>query len=245
MKLLEDEDTYIKACIYGTTGTGKTTLAVTAEDPLVLLSETQGLASLRDAAKRLGIERPAALHMQKPDDYRLVLDALKRGPHEKDGMLHLAVGDGIHLPWPKTIIIDSLTDLARLVEAEIEKEAPYKSGRDGLAVKSMAHWGSQSDRIRKLVFEFRDLPMHVVFLALQDEREDFIAPMISTKKLAEQLPASVNIVGNTMRLMNEDGTERFGVRFRGPDNYSLKAMRALRATEPADLASIINRCLQA
>ena len=51
--------THLKALIFGDTGTGKTTLGVTCPTPLIILSETQGEASIRAAAKEAGMPMPA------------------------------------------------------------------------------------------------------------------------------------------------------------------------------------------
>ena len=263
MKRLDDqiEEKYVKAVIYGPTGTGKTSIGVSAPDPLILLSERQGMVHVREAANRLGRPVPPVLFMQDANDYRNVARALHgaksrpfqvydrfdSGKRDNDGGIIWEKSLVFEGAWPETVVIDSMTDACRLFVEEIRRESPPQRGRDGLPVDSQRFWNVLPTRIEAMIHAFRDIPLNVLFLALVDDREHGeddnkvrqVSPMMPMRKLPATLAAAVNVMGFTYRKSQrqEKGYKlTYGVMTAGPEYMMLKPYRPLRDFEVPDFS---------
>lgn len=258
MERLDDKpsEQWVKALIYGNTGTGKTGFGVTAPEPLILLSERQGIVHVKDAARRLGVPVPRTIYMAEVEDYRNVLRALRLVTHEPgaDFVVRDAHGQELlRIPgWqPQTVVVDSITEMQKQVSDEINRQSPPKMGKDGLPVLADRYWGVLQDRIEGFIRAFRDLPMHVLFLALLDDRtegegneaERSVTPMCVMKKLPQRIMAAVNVVGVTFRQLMQGERDaagqqayRWAVMTSGPQFMSLKPYRPLRDIEAPDFA---------
>jgi hypothetical protein len=239
--------TWVKALVYGDSGSGKTTLGVTAPRPLILLSERQGLLSVRQAAKRLGVPVPTVLFCTQLDDYRRVVRALvssKQKPfrvldsNRKDVCLELA-------EWPETVVVDSITDVCRIVSEEIREQSPPKMGKDGLPVDSERYWNVFGDRMTSIIAAFRDAPVNVLFLALKDDRETgedaakvrAVTPAMAMRKLPAALSAACNLTGYAYRREVRKGKAVqvvHGVMTVGPEYMMLKPCQGIRPVEVPD-----------
>lgn len=261
MKRIDDkpEENYLKFGVYGDPGTGKTTAGVSAPNPLILLSERQGLPHIKKAAARLERPVPPVLFMEDIEDYRNVLRALN-GDKEKSFMVVDGNGEVQFRmdTWPETVVIDSLTDACRLVEEEVHLQAPLEKGKDGLPKISMRHWGTLKTRCENLIRAFRNVPLHVVFLCLEDNREigegsqkeRQVGPQLATRSLAAMLGQSVNVIGRTLRASKiretEDGkmetVYRFGIQTTGPEYMLTKPYKPyLEDIEKPDLSAWIEK----
>ncbi len=257
-RLDQNPTTFLKALVYGNTGTGKTTLGVTAPKPVILLSERQGAFHIQQAAKRLGVPVPPTFFLQTMNDYRNWLRALQ-GDRSKP----LRVTERLKNPkdnsiserliveleeWPETVVLDSLTDVGRLLVEEIRRESPPKRGQDGLPVDSQRFWQTLGDRFKSLVWAFRDLPMNTLFLALSEDREDgeeglkirVVTADLPMRKLAKTVAAAVNLVAYSFRREVREGTAptkiQYGVMVQGPEHVTLKPCHPLRPTEVPNFA---------
>lgn len=257
--LLSDEEIedYYKMLVYGKPGTGKTTLGVTAPKPLFLLSERQGYRSVKDAARRLGIPTPPSIWVETLEDVRNVLRALY---HEHDEPIAVALRQVLgasdeteekiaRLPYlrPETIVTDSVTDFFTLIGQDIERTTGKIIGKDGLEVKHDRYWGVLRDRSEALIRSFRDLPYHILFLALLsdrevgegDEKSREVQPACAMKALPSALVAAVNLCGimsvREVASQDEEGELTYQhqrwVRFAGPGWMTTKMMRPLRDVE--------------
>jgi len=268
--LLNDtpEEAYTKLTLYGKSGSGKTTLGVTAPDPFILLSERQGFKSVKDAARRLGNPLPPTVWVQTLDDLRHILFALQsdaEAPIATALKRTLGTSDEVakmiaSLPYqkPKTIVLDSMTEMFLLVSDDIDRISGKKVGRDGLETKAERYWGVLRERSEKLIRAFRDLPYHVLFLALLDDRTigegdqmaRVVAPAAPMKALPMALAAAVNAVGivGVAQEPKKDAETgeiiydlRRWVRFAGPDWMMTKPLRPLADVEVPDVTSWIRR----
>lgn len=257
-----DED-HFKALIYGAPGTGKTSFGVSAPDPLILLSERQGMRHIRDAASRMGRPVPPVLYMQSLEDYRSVIRTL-RAPRAADGSFRVVGKDGAEIlaldRWPQTIVIDSLTDACRLVDEEVKRDAPPQKASDGLDKVTERHWAALRDRCEKLIRAFRDSPTHVVFLAHVDDRlqgegdeaQRWVGPSLIMRALPSFVIGAVNVAAITTRTIgkrdetDEDGERRieYGIVTVGPGFMQLKPHRPLRDREVPDFSDWIARIRQ-
>lgn len=259
---LLDNEKYVNAAFYGKSGTGKTSIGVSAPKPLILLSERQGIVHVKQAAKRLGKPVPPTLFMHTFGDYRNVLVAL-RGDKTQPFQIKQKVLDGdgnasdevvFELEeWPESVVLDSLTDCGRLCVEEIRRQSPPVRGKDGLPTDSQRFWNVLGDRMKNLILGFRDAPVHSVFLSLADDRdvgEDDekhrqCSPDLPMRRLGDVLSSAVNVIGYTYRKMvREEGktTARivYGVMTTGPEYMTLKPYRPLRDIEIPDFTHWVN-----
>jgi hypothetical protein len=258
MKRIDAEkNTHYKVAVFGESGTGKTTLGTSAPKPLFLLSERQGLNSIREACARSGEPVPPVLFMESMADYGDVLRSI-RVP--TDGPLVIRDKAGNELEsfdeWPETIVIDSLTDAMDKIKRELLLQSPPKVQDDGLAEMTMRHWGALRDRCEKLVRAFRDVPFHVLFLALRKVKDGdantsrFTGADLPMNALPGVLQACVNVAGMLRRdavpkldesgqPMVKDGRPlrdyRHSVQMRGPEHLVVKAPLVLDTYEVPDL----------
>lgn len=263
MKRLDDstDPPWFKALVYGTTGSGKTSLGVTAPKPLILLSEAQGAIHVRQAAKRLGVPVPPMFYMESVFDFRNWVRALQgdkskpltvkerfKDPNTGEIVEHTVVE---LTEWPETVVIDSLTDVCRILIDEIRRESPQKKGQDGLPVDSQRSWQVLGDRYKNLVWAFRDVPAHVLFLALSEDREEgedgnkvrVLTADLAMKKLPRVTASAVNLVAYAFRkeIRDKDGVRiQHAVMTSGPEYMLLKPYRPLRDTEVPNFGTWVN-----
>lgn len=265
-----EDEAWLSALVYGKSGSGKTTLGVSAPRPLHLLSERQGMLAIRQAAARLGVAVPPVIFMETLDDCRAVLRAL-RGPKtepfrtfeyirdadgnaKRDHLGHAEREITFELPveaWPETVVVDSMSDVMRLVEEEIRRQSPPKMGKDGLPVDSERYWNVLGDRCKNVIFGLRDAPVHKLFLCQEDDREvgegedkrRSIQPAMPMRKLPAVLSGAVNLTAyayrREVRPDPEAGKKKeiqisYGVMTVGPEYLLLKPCRPLRNHEVAD-----------
>jgi len=91
----------------------------------------------------------------------------------------------------QTIIIDSITEINEIIKAEIEKKNNRAIRRDD--------WGEVSTKIKRVIRDFRDLPMHCIFLAQENVEKDEdtivrIYPSLNGKS-ATEIAAACDVVG--------------------------------------------------
>lgn len=257
VNLEDNTEAWLKALVYGEPGSGKTNFGVSAPRPLHLLSERQAVVNVRDAAKRMGRPMPTTLVMDELDDYRFVLRALHGDKSKPFVILDGENNEILRLEeWPLTVVLDSITDIAEMVSREIREQSPQKIGKDGLPVDSERYWNVLSDRTAKLVRAFRDVPLHVLFLALLsdkeigegDEKSRWIGPQMPMKSLPNVIMASVSVVGITYRRRAQlvDPVTKlrpliYGIATTGPDYMKTKPYPPLRDNEVTDFTSWVNR----
>lgn len=135
----------LKMIIQGIPGTGKTTLAATAPNVLVL-DVDDGLESVAGwdiSYVPIGREEGHTVTKDMTEVYKFLLT----GEH----------------PY-ETVVIDTISELqAKLVE-QLQREIHAASGRD-LDTMTLQDWGKITSQTRRLVRAFVDLPMHVILVA--------------------------------------------------------------------------------
>lgn len=142
-------DHYIKALVYGSSGSGKTTFAGTAPDAIFASAEG-GLMSIGD-------RRPDFVEIKSLRDLMELRTYLQNEEHAY-----------------KTVIIDSITEINEIIKLEIQQ----RTGRN----MQLQDWGDLARKMRDILRSFRDLPMHVLFLAQETTEED-------EQKIAKYMPA--------------------------------------------------------
>lgn len=184
IKLLTPEETYVKALIYAEPGTGKTHLACTAPNPILLLTETAVSKTTIKNVERITGRRIPYWEINSLDDLEEAYEYL--------------VGEGYK--HYQTVILDGITDTYhRILAAAIEFAASNvnrKTVHDP-DLPEQSDWQRVGNKLRTLVRLFRDLPMDVVVTALvMDVRSEMrTVPYIQPSKLALEIAAYFNLVG--------------------------------------------------
>ncbi len=156
---------YAKVVLYGPPGSGKTTMGATFPAVLFLSAES-GLLSIRDKAIDVWT-------ITCWEDLEEAFEYLRKSDHQY-----------------KSVVIDSLTEVQKKLHEHIVHKFPGKR-RDYEDLMSQSDWGYAIDRMRKMCRAFRDLPMNVVFIALDQtemsEEETITQPALSGKTLSAEL----------------------------------------------------------
>lgn len=225
----------INACVYGHTGSGKSTLGASAPGALILLSEHQAQASIRTAMTRTG-NRPQVLLMGSIKDYQAMAKALAAGPDEL-GKFEVS---GMTLDYPETVVVDSVTDVFDWIVADVNGKGKLPTDKFGLPKPSIGHWGAYKERMIGFLKAFRDIPCNTLFLALAktagegDEKHTF--PNVGMKDLANAMGAVVNLVGYQYTRYTEHGIQ-YATAFQGGERCQTKGIEPLRKMEPSDFGA--------
>lgn len=221
------DDVRLKLLLYGDSGTGKTWTASTAPVPVFLLTEPNGLPTIRAA-------RPDAVVVQADeghggmDTVRAFLRAAK------DGTLQRETG-------AQTVVLDSLNELQRMIRDEI---MAGKRGTPQEGTFTLQDWGVLTDRMRGLVRAFRDLPVHVVAITHADVQVDdssvrHVQPQFQGKALPNEIAGYFSAVGLQYRERKLDADNNpvtaHRVLLTGPPTVLSKGLPGLDPVEDPDL----------
>jgi phage nucleotide-binding protein len=172
--------------IYGDSGTGKTTLCGSADDvpqmrKVLIVDLEGGTESLRSGYPNVDVVRVSDWKQMQA-----VYDDLKRGGHGYE-----------------TAIIDSLTECQKFNMYHIMKDlVDRKTAEEKYVdedIASVREWGKNIEQMRKFVRAMRDLPIHTIFTALEQEKKDDktgavkVTPSLSGK-LAGEVAAFLDVV---------------------------------------------------
>lgn len=167
--------------VYGRSGVGKTRLAGSAiavqEMNRVLYIDVEGgILTLRKEFPEVETVRIASWK-----DMQKIYDELFAGGH------------GIN-----TVILDSLTEIQKFNMEQIMFALTESNNDRDMDVPSLREWGKNLEQIRRFVRAYRDLPLNVIFTALEREDKDKFGrpcklPSLSGK-MAGEVAAFLDIV---------------------------------------------------
>ncbi len=256
------KDPLYKVTIYSEPGLGKTHIGATAPDPLILLFERHGMETVRTASKLQGRPMPPVIWVRDIRQLQRIQKVLAASPEPLPALMRDedVIDEGAlmeagltredlvaALPYtkPKTIVMDSVTEACEMLAAHIDEHGG-KETKDGLTYRKLRAWGPIAEKCTRLIRAFRDLPYHVLFLALVEERnlgsedhpEIHTRPDLPGRTLWKKLMAACNAVGLLCRRRKrlENGsvkTLRF-VQFMTNDIIATKHAVPLRDREPAN-----------
>lgn len=133
----------VKILIYGGSSMGKTTLLGGLKGKTLIISAEAGLLVLRD--KKMDVAEVKNL-----DDFKEVFIGLKDGTLKYDN-----------------VAIDSLTEVADMLIDELSADEYYGNPSNAFVL-----WKEYSNQLSKIVKAFRNLPVNVIFTALEDSLEE-------------------------------------------------------------------------
>lgn len=197
LEKVADVPPHFNLMIYGKSGVGKTRLAGSAyavpEMRRVLYIDIEGgVLTLRKEFP--GVER---VRIKTWKEMQSVYDALFAGGHGFS-----------------TVILDSLTEIQKFNMNEIMlKMMDEKGDERDMDVPSLREWGKNLEQTRRFVRAFRDLPMNVIFTALEREDKDRMNRPIKlpslSGKMAQEVAAFLDIVlYYNIKEVTIDGEER-------------------------------------
>ena len=188
-------EAYLKILLFGLSGSGKSYAAAKAggktEKVAVLLLEPNGLPSIRAS-------NPDAIVVMAYDPKRYgkvyvweIVDQFMQDA--MDGTLtRLGV---------TTIVVDSLTELQRVWRDRTLIDEGVARAMLAKHKMTQQQWGLWTERFRRLLRAFRDLPMNIVAVALvQNETDDdgnitAVVPSFEGKKLPSEVAQFFSAVG--------------------------------------------------
>jgi len=198
---------YLKMLVYGPYGAGKTYFAGTAADAegfgdVLVLDAEAGSLTLADRTNVDVVRITDFSQFARVYDFlRVHRKYVREGNDAKLKELQKKFAPGIKkLRRYNTVIIDSITEVQKfcmykLLGAEIgEVQLDMEPSNPDWGV-----WGKASEMMRRLIRTFRDLDVHVIFVAAEQEKEDELKrtrymPALPGK-LAKEAQGFVDVVG--------------------------------------------------
>lgn len=187
---------FIKAMLYGPSGAGKTTWASLAPRPLVILREEQGLATIIH-------QRPDAqvVVVESWEDFIEAFTAVKMAGvgTSKTGQPYCTADIGGRSFRFQTVIVDSFTDIQKLMMAHI-RGVEVQDALDDDGNITLQEWGRIINVCDHILRDQRAIPCNTVFIFLanlmQDDRGRFLmVPSVSGKRLPMEMGQYFNGVG--------------------------------------------------
>lgn len=204
----------LKCIVFGEYGTGKTTLlGSSANDERTfpgLLLDFEGGAEVAIESKVVAIPKEDfgkvdnlelgqihSIRIKTWDDLEYVLDKFYEAEYSEEGLPYKFLG------------VDSLSEINYLNLRYCVDNAIQIKPRKNPEMYEIGDYGSSGNMMRRLVREFRDLPIHVVFSALPQEETDTLTAKKTVRpnlvgKLTGEIPGLVHVVGY---LAVETGTD--------------------------------------
>jgi hypothetical protein len=232
----QQDQVWLRVMLYGEFGVGKTFLAAGADD----------VESMRDVfyidaeSGKLSLSNRPNMSLVRINSYRqirYIYEFLRRhcqlrDDGDEEGLADLAAqySRGGVPDKPKvyrTVVIDSLTEVYRYLMYQVtgvrqgnhplDQEPPAKQWQD---------WGKAGEMMLFLVRSFRDLPMHVIFVASAATFEDDAKRQLKSPdfpgRLRWQLQGFVDVVGYMVSAAGEEGAIQRRLYLTPGRNYQAK-----------------------
>jgi hypothetical protein len=218
------DNLYLKALIYGKSGSGKTRLAVANKIPginkglktLILLLENQGKVTINE------VKESKFLH----DETRVL--SIKSVRDLQDIILYLKKEDhGFEL-----IVLDTVDEIQEMMKREFYKSSKKK----GKYILTQQEWQDLIAKVKAIVASFRDIDIH--FIGLVHLTETFSEdngysrfPAFSGKNAPDLISGLVNITGCIHKTITDTGKIIRQIKFEGDTTYLTKSLECLRYEE--------------
>lgn len=144
---------FVKVLVYGVNGAGKTRFAATAPKPLIIDINEKGTDSVKDYP---GVD---VFHAKTWADVVYAFWFLHEGGHGYD-----------------SVVIDNLTSLQNMCMRHVLKENSDRDPNKDPTTPTQRDWGKLAELLKPRILDFRNLDMHVIFIAqeriLKDKNEE-------------------------------------------------------------------------
>lgn len=189
---------FLKMLVHAPSGAGKTFFMGTAQldertSPMLVLDFEGGYGTLA------GLDIDIA-PIRSWDDYSEVYTHLLNGTTDDNG---------VDYSQYKSLGVDSISETHIFALLEILR-VNGPSRKDGDLIEQ-GDYGKASVQMRRLLREFRDLPLHVIFTAQSKEIEESRVGKVKVPalsgQLAEEVPGMMDVVGYLARGEDDEGVE--------------------------------------
>jgi hypothetical protein len=219
---------YCKGLIFAPAGAGKTVLLGTAQadkrtNPMLLLDFEGGTESLAG----LDID---TIPIHGWEDYNDAYEALANGDTLEF--------DGVEYDFSKykSLGVDSVSETHKFALLEIlRKEGPSRRNPD---LVEQGDYGTATTQMRRLLREFRDLPMHVFFVAHAKETEIPREGRVRVPDLAGQMAeeiAGLTSMSGYLAQFDDEGTIRRTLLLHSERKFRIKARTRWGTTAPQEI----------
>lgn len=175
---IEEADPYLKILVYGENGTQKTRFAATAPKVLIIDINEKGTKSARK------FKGGKVFPVKKWEDVTYLQWYLRDVNHGYE-----------------SVAIDNLTTLQSLCMSHVLKEAGDRDPNKDPALASKRDWGKVTELLKPLILNFRNLDMHVIFIAQErtegDEDEALYHVPNMSRGNRSIATGAVDIIGRT------------------------------------------------
>lgn len=260
----EDGPEWLNALVTGDSGTGKTAFASSAPKALYLAFEQQAKVVVRKHQRMSGVGSCIGiLFPETAADLRAVVRAFRGPRDEAFRVVDQQTGEIVFESedWPLTLVIDSVTDAVKLIRDEIDARVPLQIASDGFYDRNMRRRGTYREESEKMFRAVRDLPCHVLWLAILEEGVDeasdgskrrYAGPSLLAKTHRSALMQTTNIAGVSRRRIHppkhdDEGVEvepahiEYGIQLVGPSYLPLKEYRPLGDFEDPNFSDWLER----
>ena len=245
------ECNYIRALVYGDSGTGKTTsLGTLPEKSTLIVAAERGLLPLQGRGYNV-------VQVDSWPDVRAVVRALIAGEKSSDGSITIEV-DGTKIKGIRTVAFDSLTELNELCKRQIvdvdrvalihERTKGEESKPKGIYADQLAmeDYGVLARRIQKLVNAVNHLPLHTIFTSLGAWKEDRVSGK-TRRVIALIVALSVEIPSQFDLVLHMESTEdgaRVWRTFNDDLHLSKDSSGTLDSFENADWTALFKKIMK-
>jgi hypothetical protein len=139
---VEEAEPYLKVLLYGRNGQGKTRIAATGPKPLIIDINEKGTKSVRN------YKGAKVLQVAEWEDITHAYWYLKEGNH----------------PY-ETVVLDTVTAMQHMCMRHVLGEAEDRDPNREPSMPDRRAWGKLSELLKPIFLDYRNLPMHVIFIA--------------------------------------------------------------------------------
>jgi hypothetical protein len=146
---VEEAEPYLRVLLYGRNKQGKTRTAVAAPNPLIIDINEHGTRSVRS------YKGAKVFHVNKWEDITWAYWMLREGDHDY-----------------QTVVLDTVTAMQHLCMRHVLGSQEDRDPNREPSMPDRRSWGKLGELMKPIFLEFRNLPMHVVFVAQERRIED-------------------------------------------------------------------------